>query len=255
MSQTWQNENCDHIQSYYALYPVPVAALLWCGVPPNQVNDHLSKSLPTNVRGVLTNPYIPCLEPKCRAMHIAIDDGDLTVCREKGVPVDDHVAPERRHIRREDLKVWIAKTFPSDKPAFLFDEIERKTHSAINADAFRALQADRDASSAEIKRLNKQQEDIIAEKDAIKSCLDRMTAAHALQNTPGERSETTYLNIIGGMLDLMLSNSPAGMPQSVFKNQAMIISNLLAHHENKQGISSRTLEDKFAAAKRSLSST
>lgn len=255
MTQPWQNANCEHIQSFYALYPVPVAALLWCGVPPNQVTDHLSKSIQTAVRGVFSNPYIPCLEPKCRAMHIAIDSGQLTVCREKGVPVDDHVAPERRHVRREDLKSWITKEFPADKPAFLFDEIERRTHAAINTDAFQALQADRDAANAEIRRIVKQLEDITSERDALKSCLDKMTAAQSAQNTPGERSETTYLNIIGGLLGLMLSNSPAGKPQSVFQNQSAIISALLAYHENKPGISPRTLEEKFAAAKRSLSAT
>lgn len=66
------------------------------------------------------------------------------------------------------------------------------------------------------------------------------------------RAETTYLNIIGGLLALMLGKSPAGNPQSVFDNQAAIISALLAHHADKPGIAQRTLEEKFAAAKRSL---
>ena len=69
------------------------------------------------------------------------------------------------------------------------------------------------------------------------------------------RAETTYLNIIGAMLGLMLGKSPAGKPQSVFDNQAAIIAALLGHHEGKPGISARTLEDKFAAAKRSLTAT
>lgn len=66
------------------------------------------------------------------------------------------------------------------------------------------------------------------------------------------RAETTYLNIIGGLLALMLGKSPAGNPQSVFDNQAAIISALLGHHADKPGIAQRTLEEKFAAAKRSL---
>ena len=70
--------------------------------------------------------------------------------------------------------------------------------------------------------------------------------------TPGERSETTYLNIIGGLLSLMLSEPSAGKPRSTFNNQSTIISALLEHYRNKPGISQRTLEDKFAAAKRSL---
>jgi hypothetical protein len=71
-------------------------------------------------------------------------------------------------------------------------------------------------------------------------------------NVLGGRAETTYLNIIGAMLVLMLGKSPAGKPYSVFDNQAAIIDALLGHYEDKPGISERTLEDKFAAAKRSL---
>jgi len=69
------------------------------------------------------------------------------------------------------------------------------------------------------------------------------------------RAETTYLNIIGGLLALMLGKSPAGKAQSVFNNQAAIISALLAHHADKPGIAQRTLEEKFAAANRSLTAT
>ena len=66
------------------------------------------------------------------------------------------------------------------------------------------------------------------------------------------RAETTYLNIIGAMLELMLSKSPSGKRYSVFDNQAAIIAALLGNNEKKPGISERTLEQKFAAAKRSL---
>jgi hypothetical protein len=95
----------------------------------------------------------------------------------------------------------------------------------------------------------------------LKQDLDRFRVAHLSQanheaaDSLGERAETTYLNIIGGLLALMLSKSPAGMAQSVFDSQAAIISELLAHYENKPGIAKRTLEEKFAEANRSLKST
>jgi hypothetical protein len=71
----------------------------------------------------------------------------------------------------------------------------------------------------------------------------------------GDRAETTYLNIIGGLLGLLLGKSPAGKPQSVFENQATVIDGLLAHHDGKPGISRRTLEEKFAVAKRNLTAS
>lgn len=67
--------------------------------------------------------------------------------------------------------------------------------------------------------------------------------------------ETTYLNIIGAMLELVLGKTPAGKPQSVFESQAAIIDALIAHHGTKPGISKTTLEAKFAEARRQLNST
>jgi hypothetical protein len=76
----------------------------------------------------------------------------------------------------------------------------------------------------------------------------------AINTSLTQKEKTTYLNIIGGLLELMLGETPAGNKQSVFKDNTAIINALLAHHDGKQGISKRTLESKFAAAKRSLDS-
>jgi hypothetical protein len=53
----------------------------------------------------------------------------------------------------------------------------------------------------------------------------------------------------------MLSQSPGGQRYSSFTTQTAIIEKILAHHPNKPGISQRTIEDKFAAANREISST
>lgn len=66
------------------------------------------------------------------------------------------------------------------------------------------------------------------------------------------RAETTYRNIIGALLHLILGQTPSGKPHSLFKDQSAVIEALLATHQDKPGISQRTLEAKFAAAKRSL---
>jgi hypothetical protein len=88
---------------------------------------------------------------------------------------------------------------------------------------------------------------------ALTNLQERLSSDESSKEKPlGMRAETTYLNIIGGLLGLMLSKSPAGKPYSSFESQAAIILALLAHHDGKPGISPRTLEDKFAAAKRSL---
>ena len=250
----WYNQNdCEHLAAYHAYYPVPAAAMLWCKVPPDQVQEELKRISPhAHTRGVFTHPFIPCFEVRCKILHDAIVSGALQASRENGTVTTDHIAPERRHVSREHLKAWIAKEHPSDKPAFLFDAIERNTHTAFNADSFRALQADRDAARAElektkagVQKANEELNAIRGERDSLKAIVDKMTA-------PGARAETTYLNIIGGLLGLMLGTTPGGQKGSAYESQAAIISAMLAHHGGKSGIADSTLEQKFADANRSI---
>lgn len=250
----WYNQNdCEHLAAYHAYYPVPAAAMLWCNVPPDEMQEELKRISPhAHIRGVFTHPYIPCFQVRCKIIHDAIVSGALQASRENGKITDDHIAPERRHVSREQLKAWIAKEHPADKPAFLFDEIERKTHVAINADAFRALQADRDAIRSELEKEKDRRIKAVNELDAMRGERDSLKAIVDRQPVPGARAETTYLNIIGGLLGLMLNTTPGGQRGSAYESQAAIISALLAHYGGKPGIADSTLEQKFADAKRSI---
>lgn len=260
MKRPWENDSCATVQACYSVYHVPVAAALWCGVPVEQVAEELRLAVPIGQsnalgRATLRHPYLKCLEPRIRAIHAAIDAGELPTCREDGRKVDDHVAYERRHVYGLDLKEWAKKIAPTERPAFLFDEIERDTHSAISAESYRALKAAHDAKEQKLSQANERIRQLEEDKGRTELELQCLRAAVEKMGAPGERAETTYLNIIGGLLGLMLDKSPAGKAQSVFTSQAAIISALLGHHEGKPGISARTLEEKFAAAKRSLTAT
>lgn len=250
----WHNKNdCEHLRAYHAYYPVPAAALLWCGVPPDDVQEELNRISPhPHIRGVFTHPFIPCFEVRCRIIHDAIESRTLAASRENGKVTDEHIAPERRHVSREHLKAWIAKEHPADKPAFLFDEVERKTHSSINADTFRALQADRDAARAELEKAKAWAAETIREMDAMRGERDSLRAMVDKANAPGGRSEKTYLNIIGGLLALMLGKSPAGKPQSSFENQGAIISAMLGHYGHIKGMGDSNLEKIMADANKTL---
>lgn len=263
MKKAWENDSCNEVRGFFTFYTIPQAAMLWCGVPPDEVEDELelasSIGASAMLRAVLRHPYIPCLEPRCRVLHDAIDGAQLAAGRDGGRALSltegGHVAYDRRTVFRDALKAWIGVNFPNDKPAFLFDDIERSTHTAINADSFRALQADRDALKARIEKateayrtLKQELNDITGERDSLRTMVEK-------NGKPGERAETTYENIIGGLLGLMLGKTPAGKPQSAFENQASIISAMLGNFPGKPGISARTLEEKFASAKRSLSAT
>ncbi|MBD3816557.1 MAG: protein kinase [Halothiobacillus sp.] len=252
-----KKDNCEHVLAYSTRYTVPVAAALWCGIQPDRVQEILDESNKVH-SAIYKHQNYPCLEHRCKAIHEAIDAGALPVSRETGKSFDgstSHVAPERRHVSRQDLKEWIAREFPADKPAFLFDEIERKTHAAINTASYLTLQAECNALKAELSIAEKWGNEAKREMDALRVERDSLLAMVNKANAPGERAETTYLNIIGGLLGLMLGKTPAGKPQSVYENQAAIIEALLAHNDRKLGISKRTLEEKFAAANRSLNAT
>jgi hypothetical protein len=189
-------------------------------------------------------------------MHEAIDAGLLEYRRDgRKVAAGEHVAPERRTVSREALKAWIAKAFPASKPSFLFDEVERNTHSSINADSYRALKAAYDAKVHLLDQANARIRELANEKAELESELLGLRSIVEKMNAPGERSETTYLNIIGSLVGLMLRKSPGGKPYSVFESQAAIISALLGNYPDVPGIAARTLEDKFAEAKRSLANS
>ncbi len=253
MKKPWENETCENIYSYSSTYSVPVAAALWCGIPAKEIDGYLESATEVS-QAVFRHPRVKCLEQRCRVIHDAITSGALPVSRDNGLPATDYVKPTRRYVSRKHLKEWISKEFPSDKPHFLFDGIERTTHPAINADSFRALQADLDATRIEndrmkslVSKLTKERDSLLGENNSLKSIVEKA-------NVPTSRAETTYLNIIGGLLDLLLGKSPGGAAYSSFINQAAVISALLAYHREKPGISERTLEEKFAAAKQSLKS-
>jgi hypothetical protein len=179
--------------------------------------------------------------------------GLLPCSRENGkvVPTEEHVAPERRHISRQHLKEWIADQFPSDKPAFLFDEIERNSHTAINKDAYQALQAERDGLRARIEKAADEYRKLRVERDELITEIEKLNEQIKPVKDLGLRAETTYLNIIGGLVALFLMKSPAGKPHSVFSTQSALIDQLMANFK-KPGITERTLQEKFAAAKKSL---
>ena len=210
MAKFWESDNCDQLRSHFAFYPVPVAAMLWCDAPIDEVErELLNASDHPSIRGVKTHPYISCFEPRCRVLHDAIERGVLPCTRENGKPLapNEYAKPERRHVSREALKAWISTEFPAQKPSFLFDEIERGVHAAINADSFRALQADRDALKARLENAAVAYRALRHERDEIEGQRASLAAKMARTVTPptypevqlATRQRRTLLTIIAAL--------------------------------------------------------
>lgn len=137
-------------------------------------------------------------------------------------------------IRHVDVKRWMSSAYPAQKPAFLFDEAERLSPKVIT-------QATAQALLEQIHSLTAQ------------SVSPQRSSQQESQLRLNSRAETTYLNIIGALLTLLLGHSPGGVRYSSFNTLESVISALIAHHSGRPGITERTLWAKFAEAKRHLS--
>ena len=202
-------------------------------------------------------PRWPMLRLNAERIFDALAHGELThgtagMAHEGQRLAMDDPALTVRHV---DLKAWMAHYYPGEKPAFLFDEVERAMHPAISIDAMGALLAEREAIKARLAEHLHAFDALRSEHEALVKTHAACTAEAERANTPGPRSESTYLNIIGGLLTLLLGKAPSGTPYSRFLTQEAVISALLAHHGNAMGITERTLQAKFALARRNLQST
>ena len=88
MKENWKDDNCAAMKSHYAVYSVPEAAALWCGVEKDQIDEILSGITQLSEsgfgRGVWLHDDVPCLEPRSRAIADAILSDALAHGREDG---------------------------------------------------------------------------------------------------------------------------------------------------------------------------
>ncbi|VVM54151.1 hypothetical protein [Pseudomonas fluorescens] len=136
-------------------------------------------------------------------------------------------------IRHIDLKRWMAAAYPAHKPPFLFDEAERQLPTCLAYQMFQSLFGQCQSAG------------FIPEDRKQSSTGDKPARLAG-------RAETTYLNIIGALLTLLLGHSPSGNRYSAFNTLESVIQALIAHHSGRPGITERTLWAKFAEAKRQL---
>lgn len=172
MTDEYNPKSCSALEKPF-YRPIEVA-IRWCNLIKHeeiilkQVQDNL-------VPGPGLFPQWPCLRANAEKVLDAILSNDLSYGRDgRTVKPDDQVAKHRLTVRHSDLKIWMQKHYPDQKPAFLFDAIEQNTHSAMSKDAFLALQAERDALKIRIdnatdvyRKLKQERDNIAAERDKL----------------------------------------------------------------------------------------
>ncbi|EIU1410589.1 TPA: hypothetical protein L5G07_001461 [Pseudomonas aeruginosa] len=186
-------------------------------------------------------------------IYDAIDNGELPFGR-NGITLKDESllrSPELT-IRHLDLKRWMRAHYPEHRPPFLFSRCERIAHPIITLEAGQAMLVERQAIKSELDYCRHQLHELQEKHGALL----RHPSINATCNPCGvsDRAETTYLHIIGGMVELMLGRSPSGVAYSRFRTQEAIVSALVANYRGSMGITERTLNGKFAIARRSLHS-
>ncbi|TCP10721.1 protein kinase [Simplicispira metamorpha] len=243
--ETYDTKSCNDLAKLH--YRPIDAALRWCGLIAHEMKI-LQAAGESQYPPLGSFPQWPCLRTNIERIIDAIETGELPHGRDgKTVIPGDHVAVTRRTIRHSDLKAWMAKHHPDQKPKFLFDDIERTAHPAINADSFRALQADRDALKARIEKAEEWAKVAIAEKKEWIAERSELVARLGAAEPLSTRERNSLHRIIGGLLELVKN------PRDGRSDDAAVIRELVENYSDKEGISARKLQEVFPVARRLLS--
>jgi hypothetical protein len=237
-----------HSKTFYR--PID-AALRWCNLIRYEAQIvQAAWSCPEKLATLF--PQWPDLHAATEKIYDAVRNGELPYgCLGVSVPRGSYVEPFQLTIRHSDLRHWMQVYYPDQKPSFLF-ESGRDSHEKVSIGTFLALQADRDVLLRELNLLQHNFQEILQDLQTIGLERDDLKAMVKTHEPLSVRSEITYQNIIGVLVDLFLGHSPAGKPLSVFKNQAAIVDAIIARYGDVPGLSKRTLDEKFAAANRNL---
>lgn len=230
--------------------PIEIA-IRWCGLEECETQI---LSCASSYSGRAGESVLPkCVQEKLDILWDAILHRDLAYGH-LGIttPADTYIEPELVTIRHVDLKCWLLKRYPLEKPAFLFNSLERATSASSSADLINPLLTEIEALET-LRRLDQERTKKL-EMEIAKLRGEHISLADSArkEKKPNGRKERANLQLIGALVNLCLAKTPSGKPYSRFTSQASIISALMAHNRNKAGFSQRTLEEKFAAARRSI---
>lgn len=227
------------------------AALRWCCLIRYESEIvQAAGSCPDRLKTLF--PQWPCLQANTEKIYDAIRNGELPygslgISLPLGTPVD----PTLLTVRHSDLRHWMQIYYPDQRPDFLFESGD-ESQGQVSLGVHLSLQAERDALLRERNTLRQQLQNVETDLQALGLEQESLKALASTQGELSNRSEHTYLQIIGAMLSVILDKSPAGKPFSVFESQAAFVDILTAYYADYPGLRKRTLDKKFAAANRSL---
>ncbi len=247
------HENKNDAPSSKVFYRPIEASIRWAGLLRYEQVILASISSPRNLPQSLDCPRWGELRLYTDRIYDGILNGELPF-GQNGITSRDAALIDTPDltVRHVDLKRWMRQHYPEQRPGFLFSRSERIAHPFISLETGQAMLVERLALKSALEQSKRQLRDLQEKHDGL---LKQSRVIPACSQCPiSDRAEATYLNIIGGMLELMLGQSPSGTPYSSFKTQEAVVSALVAHHSGVMGIAERTLNGKFATARRRVRS-
>ncbi|AZF10342.1 hypothetical protein C4J93_2144 [Pseudomonas sp. R2-37-08W] len=234
------------IKAYY--HPIE-AAIRWSNL--HRFEPLILAQLGSRLRPTQDDfPRWPTLYLNSERLYCGLHNGDLpfgkhgVTCRDVSLLDDPGLCVCEVH-----LKAWMQQNYPEEKPRFLYGPAERR---GLSRAALQEMSANHTALKVQL--------DMCADKTAQlkerNTLLKRSLAEVRRLPPPGEelsdRGRSALLNIIGGLLTALRGSSPGGQRYSQFDSDAAIIQTVMTYHGGRVGITERTMQKHFAAARRSL---
>ncbi|MFK0344227.1 hypothetical protein ACIQT6_11205 [Pseudomonas asiatica] len=227
------------------------AAILWCDLA-----DHKDEILRVDLShpGSLLKhfPQWPFLHIYAEYIYDAIVCGELPATY-LGSPISSESQAHRLYwsIRRADLLVWFMRTFPDERPAFLF--AQDVDHSGcIRLDTHLAQQLELDAARRRIEQLSQAFAASAGEIAALTALNNELSARLEACGIPSELSEGTHNLLVGALLEVTLGKSKSGQRQSIYSSQTALVEAITLHFPKVGGLSKHTIDRRFADARRHL---
>lgn len=227
------------------------AAILWCDLSAHE-REILQVDLSHPGSLLRHFPQWPFLHIYSEYIYDAIVCGELPATY-LGRPIssDSHMHRLYWSVRRADLLVWFLRTFPDEKPAFLFSQ--SVDHSGcVRLDTHLAQQAELDLALRKIEKMD-QAFSATAEEMATLSTLNQELSAHLEAcGIPSELSEGTHNLLVGALLEVTLGKSKSGKIQSIYTSQTALAEAITLRFPGLAGLSKHTIDRRFAEARRRL---
>ncbi len=237
--------------SYRSFYHPIEAAILWCDLA-----DHEAEIIQVELShpgGLLKHfPQWPMLHLYAERICDAIIFGELPATYLGGpIRLGDPVQRAFWSIRHPDLCGWFTRTYPHERPAFLFSR-EDDHSRCVSLGVHLALQADRDVLLRELESVRRGYSTPRDQRSPELSNPTKMSEARVKSAVVPDNAPLLLSVIIGALLAVILGKSEKGQPQSIFVNQAAVVDTITTLFPNVPGLSKRTLDRKFAEARRNF---